>query len=297
MFETILFLLLLVIMLYTAHRLFFQRDSNSVAPGEWEQGNGNGNGNGNGSSAGGLSKSLRTLKLEIEPLVFVAAIGMIAVIVFLLFLELFPDSIALAFIAALALIIFAFSLLGDLAKWRARRFESGLVDAIDLIQAALQSGENPREALRTAADVSKGSVKAELDEQNKRLELGMPIEKSTARMVELYDSESVRLFTQVLVAKWNAGGDLLMLLRSVNRIIRDRIKLRLKVNGQLSGARYALMFVALIPYLVIPVFLWKAPGWLQTLTDHPMGPTFLLAAVLLQVAGFFWMRRILRTDQ
>jgi len=291
MFETILFFLLLVIMLYIGRQLFFSPDTQGSSQDDTDEGNNN------GSSSNSLTRALRTLRLEIEPLVFVAAVAMIGIVVFLLFLELFPKSLSLASIAAIALVIFAFSLLGDLAKWRARRFEAGLVDAIDLLQACLHSGENPRDALRTAGDVSKGAVKKEFNELAKRLELGMPIEKATARMVELYDSEGVRLFTQVLIAKWNAGGDLLMLLKSVNRIIRDRVKLRLKVAGQLAGARYALFFVAFVPYMVIPAFLWKAPGWLQTLTDHPMGPTFLLSAVLLQVAGLFWMRRILRTDQ
>jgi len=291
MFETILFFLLLLIMLYAASQLYLGRGANGDLNGEAQQVDEN------GSAQSGLRKSLRTLKLEIEPLVFVAAIGLIAVLVFLLFLELFPDSVILALLAALALVLFAFSLLGDLAKWRARRFETGLVDAIDLLQAALQSGATPLEALGTAADVSKGALKTEFAELSKRLELGMTIEKATSRMVGRYDSEGVRLFTQVLVAKWNAGGDLLLLLRSVNRIIRDRLRLRLKVMGQLAGARYALLFVAIIPYMVIPAFLWKEPDWLNILTDHPLGPTFLLAAVLLQVAGFFWMRRILRTDQ
>lgn len=294
MFETLLFFLLLVIMLYSASQLFFGRRSGgfSVAGGQ----NGNGNGNGNGASSKGLGGNLRTLRLRIEPLVFIVAIIMIALLVFLLFLELFPDAITLALIAAIALVIFAFSLIGDLAKWRARRFEAGLADVLDLLQAALQAGENPSDALRTAATVSKGPIKVEFDELSKRLELGMPIEKATARMLELYDSEGVRLFTQVLVAKWNAGGDLLTLIRSVNRIIRDRLRLRLKVSGQLAGARYALFFVALIPYLLIPVFLWKEPGWLNTLTQHPLGPSLLLAAILLQVVGFFWMRKVLRTD-
>lgn len=291
MFETILFFMLLLIMLYAASQLFLGRHSEGELAAEWQAEENK------GTEDSGLQKSLRTLKLEIEPLVFVAAVGMIAIVVFLLFLELFPDAVMLAVLAAVALVFFAFSLLGDLAKWRARRFETGLVDAIDLLQAALQSGATPLDSLRTAADVSKGALKLEFDELSKRLELGMSIEKATSRMVGRYDSEGVRLFTQVLIAKWNAGGDLLLLLRSVNRIIRDRLKLRLKVMGQLAGARYALLFVAIIPYLVIPAFLWKEPGWLNILKDHPLGPTFLLGAVLLQVVGFFWMRRILRTDQ
>lgn len=292
MIETVLFFLLLVIMLYAGHQLWLGKDTETPPAAEdvFKQ-------NGAADKKKGLSAHLRTLKLGIEPLVFILAISMMALVVFLLFLELFPGSTVMALVASIALVLFAISLVGDLARWRARKFETGLVDSIDLLQAALQSGATPMESIRTAAEASKGNLKTEFEELYKRLELGMPIEKATARMVEMYNSEGVRLFTQVLIAKWNAGGDLLLLLRSVNRIIRDRLKLRLRISGQLAGARHALIFVAIIPYLVIPAFLWKEPAWLDTLTGHHLGPTFLLVAVLLQVVGLFWMRRILRTDQ
>jgi hypothetical protein len=35
---------------------------------------------------------------------------------------------------------------------------------------------------------------------------------------------------------------------------------------------------------------------LQTPTGHLLGPSLLVTAILLQVVGFFWMRKVLRTD-
>ncbi len=243
-----------------------------------------------------INSQLRTLKLEIEPLAFGAGAVLTGVVAFLLFLELFPDAVLLGLMAGCAFVALAFTLLRSLTQWRARRFEARLVDAIGLMHAALLGGENPIHALAVAANASKGSVKTELNEIVKRLELGLTIEKATARMTDLYDSEGVRLFARMLIAKWYAGGDLGILLRSVGRIIRERVKLRMKISGQLAGARYASVFVALLPYLVIPVFIWKQPQWLDTMVNHPFGPTYLFAAVMMQVVGLFWLSRILRTE-
>lgn len=287
--ETLVFVFLIIVFLYVISALIFGRSNDSLAD-EWsEEGD-------EKKERSRVERQLRTLQFRIEPLAFIGGVVVLAAIVFLLFLELFPDKLLLAAMAGAGFIFFAISLLRDLSGWRARKFEAQLVDAIDLMQAALQGGENPQHAMVITADASRGAIQAEFREIVKRLELGMSIEQSTERMVELYDTEGVRLFTQVLIAKWEAGGDLGVLLRSVNRIIRERVKLRVRMSGQMSGARYSAVMVALLPYVVIPFFLWKDPSWLETLSTHPKGPTFLFTAVALQLVGFFWLRKILRTD-
>jgi len=243
-----------------------------------------------------LRTQLTTLKLDVEPKAFILATVIFAVLVTLLFLEVFPDKFSLALLSGAGILIFSFFLLRDLAARRARRFEQELTHAIDLIHASLQGGENPIGALSIAGQASNKMVNAELLEVVRRLELGMPINQATERMNSLYGSEGVRLFTRVLHVKWLAGGDLGELLFSVNRIIRARIKFRLRVSAQLSGLKYSSVFAALVPYLVIPFFLWKNPSWLESLTQHSFGPQLLFGAILLQVVGFFWLRNILRVD-
>nr|WP_067290493.1 type II secretion system F family protein [Marinobacterium profundum] len=245
----------------------------------------------------GLAGQLRILRLNIEPLVFVAGIGMLSVLVFLLFLELFPESVGFATMAAVCVMPLAFFILKDLAAWRARVFEARLTDALDLIQAALLGGEPPRRALLVAAEATKGAVKEELQELMRRLDYGLPIDNACARMIKLYDTEGVRLFTQVLIAQWQSDASFGALITAVSSILRERIKRRLLISGQLSGTRFAAIFAAILPYLLIPVFLWKEPQWLERLTDHPAGPNLLFAAVMCQVVGFLWLRKLLRSDQ
>ena len=289
--ELLLFIAGLVLFLYLGTNLLLGIARRDTLSDEWRE---------ESEAAAGksrLGRQLQTLRIDIGPVVFLLLVLLVSALIALLFLELFPDRFLLAGLAGMAVGVFGFALVRDLAAWRARRFEERLVDAIDIMQAALRGGLNPTQALAETAKALEAPVGSEFAEIGKRLRLGFPIQDATTRMVELYDSEGVRLFTQSLIATWSAGGDLASMLRSVNRIIRERVKLRLHMTGQLSGMRYSAILLAVLPYTVIPFVMWKQPVWIDTLLYHPLGPRLLLAAVLLQVLGLFWMRRILRIDR
>ena len=179
---------------------------------------------------------------------------------------------------------------------RSRAFEAHLVDSIDLMRAALKSGENPRQALITAARSSRNDVGVALTQAIQQLELGLSIEQAFRRIRVLYPSPSVALFVNVLIAKWEGGADLSLLLDSINRILRDQLRLASKIRSELSGTRYALIFIGLMPYSIIGMFLWLQPDWLDALINHEWGARFFISAIALQFIGYFWMRRILRSD-
>lgn len=187
-------------------------------------------------------------------------------------------------------------LLREWGRFRARRFERQLSDAVDHLVSALMAGENPTGALESAAASSPRAVRAELEEVVHRLGLGMSIRRAVARMVARYDSEGVRLFTQTLMVKWQTGGDLAPVLRSVAAIMRERLRLNMRLRTELTGVQVAGVLLALLPYLVLPVFLMIRPDWPATLVEHPLGPRLLVSAIVLQVAGLLWLRRILKIE-
>jgi len=180
---------------------------------------------------------------------------------------------------------------------RARKFLEKLVDAVDVMCAALDGGEPPPNALATAAAAAEPPAKAELRESYQRIQIGFSVRRSFARMVERYDSEGVRLITQTLVVKWQAGGDLSPVLRSVNQVARERLRQDRELRTHLAGAQASAVMTALLPYLLLPVFVWKRPDWFRDLTGSALGLQLLTAAVLLQFVGFLWLRRLMRVQQ
>lgn len=237
-----------------------------------------------------------SLGLTVQPLLVLTALVLLSLAVFLVFMELFPDSWLAPPIAALAFLLACLGVMRDYAQWQAKRFEERLIDAIDIMVAALNVGENTVKALETTADSTRGKISAEFREIVKRLDLGLEIDQAVQHMVGTYDSEGVRLFTQSLRAKWLVGGDLAVVLLSVNRIIRERAKLRMQMGGQLSGVRYASLFLAFMPYLLYGFFLWSQPGWVAMIHEHPSGSKLIYGALALQVLGLLWLLRILKSE-
>lgn len=249
------------------------------------------------ADAGGrLQAGLEALDIRLRPALFLGGAALTGGAVVLVFLSLFPERTALAIAAGMALIPTAGLVLRDLVVWRAHQLEGALADVVDVMQAAVAGGTPPRLALELASQSVQGIARTAIAALVRRLELGASAETATAPLLRRYPSEGVRLFADTLTGHWHTGGDFAALLAALGRILRARRRHRQRLQAQLSGARYALVFAIGFPYLLVPFFLWREPAWLAPLTTHPLGPAAMLSALLCQVAGVLWMRRILRSD-
>ncbi|WP_372779977.1 type II secretion system F family protein [Litorivivens sp.] len=243
-----------------------------------------------------LRQSLQTLNWRVEPLLLLGILGGSSLCVVLVFLEFFPESYHLASLAGLAALVMTYFLINDVSRMIRHKFEEKLVDALDLIHAAVAGGVSPQRALLVAANASKGAIARELREVASRLDYGLPIDRAVERMQYRYNSDGVRLFKQALLAKWQSGTGFAPLLQSLSTLLRERTKLRIQIAAQLSGSRYAAIFTGALPYLLVPLFLWKQPEWFEPLKASEHGPMYLLAAVVSQVLGYLWLRRLLRVE-
>ncbi len=243
---------------------------------------------------GRLEKRLRAAGLPFGPPTFVPIVVLSGILVFVL-LRMWAGPLA-SLIAGVVAALALWTSVTSLGRWRGRRFEEKLVDAVDAMVSGLYAGENIEEALVSGAEYAEGGARTEMREISGRLGVGMSIRSAVRRMVERFDSEGVRLFTQTLIAKWDVGGDLAPVLQAVVRVMRDRLRMRLQLHAQMTGARFAAVILAIMPYLLLPVFLWRKPEWLDSLFGDPVGIQLFVIAVILQLVGFLWLRRLMRIE-
>lgn len=191
---------------------------------------------------------------------------------------------------------FCYALVLEIGRRRTARFEERLVDGIDIMIATLRGADNPRQALASASGVVPPPVGTEFREILRRLDLGMDIRRALIRLRMNYDSEGVRMFSSALVATWQTGGDLAPTLMNVNHLIRERIKHRLRVKSRLAGAQSSAILVAICPYVALLAMMIWNPVWIRMLFSHPWGPTLIFFAVICQLFGFLWLRRMMRVE-
>jgi tight adherence protein B len=243
-----------------------------------------------------IGRQLLAAGLGISPAAAAGMIVLIAILVALLIVTLSPGLYWAGPLAGIAVAWLIWSTLIEAARQRAWRFESRLVDAIDLAVGALSAGQTPTDALASSAEGAMDPVRLELRELASQLRASVPIERAVQRMVLGYDSESVRIFTQLLIAKWEVGGPLAPALQAVTKTMRHSVSLRAKLYTHVAGAQSAAIVVAILPYLLIAIFAWKRPEALAIVWALPWGPQLFVTAIFLQLAGFVWLRRILRIE-
>jgi len=243
-----------------------------------------------------IERRLQAAGLRLGVYTFIAALLILGLTVSVAVDTLFPRAPVAALLAALVAMYITFVGVQEWGRLRARRFERKLVDAVDHMVSALMAGEVPTRALGSAAQASEGAVKNELEEVVHRLGLGMSIRQALERMVLHYDAEGTRLFAQTLAVKWQVGGDLAPVLRKVAWIMRERLRLGIRLRSEMTGVQLAAVIAALIPYLLLPFLLWQRPDWVQTLGAHPLGARLLVGAIVLQLVGLVWVRRVVRIE-
>jgi len=246
---------------------------------------------------GALERKLRGAGLRMPGWSFVLLVGLFAAALGLAVWAMLPMLPLAGVLVAILAAMVPFQIVDSVAHTRSRKFLEKLVDAIDVMCAALDGGEPPSNALASAAQSAEEPARRELRETVQRLQLGYSVRRAFARMVDRYDSEGLRLLVQTMIVKWQAGGDLSPVLRSVNQIARERLRHDRELRTHLAGAQASAILTAVLPYLILPFFLWKRPEWFRELTATRVGLQLLTVAILLQFVGFLWLRRLMRVRQ
>jgi len=245
---------------------------------------------------GVIEKRLRAAGLSGPPEAYLFATSLLAAAVTLIVLRFFPEWPIAALIGVAFACYLPWAAIAEWARRRARKFEEYLTESLDLMSGALHAGGNLTQALRAAGAASEPPVRREFDEVVRRVGLGMPLDRAFDRMVTGYPCEGVKLFSQTLIAKQQAGGNLTPVLKSLNETLRDRWRQQRQVQAQLAGARLTGIAGVLLPYVLIPILLWLEPQWFVTLRHHPLGPPVVFLAVMLQLLGMLWLWRILNRE-
>jgi Flp pilus assembly protein TadB len=240
---------------------------------------------------------VQSFNLELTPWLVVFTLTLLSIAIMFLFIDIYPNTFLIPAMTAMTFFLMCLGIMHDIVQWRARKFETQLIDAMDIMIPALNVGNNTVFALRKTANSVNGLMKRELNEIVRRIELGLNIQDAMKRMTDLFDSEGVRMFALAIQTKSRLGGDLAMILRSVSQTMKERVKMRSQMVGQLSGIRLTAFILAAAPYVLYSFFYFVQPQWVTAIHHHALGSQLLYSAMALQVSGMVFLFFILNSEQ
>jgi tight adherence protein B len=214
---------------------------------------------------------------------------------------------AIAFLAGLPLLILPGVLLAGslgLPRWvvsfaRARRVKAFLNEfpnALDIIVRAVKSGLPLNDGIRLIASDSPEPVKSEFRRIVESQQVGMSIPDAAMRMPESMPCTEASFFGIVIQIQSQAGGNLSEALGNLSRVLRDRKKMKAKVQALSMEAKASAAIIGSLPIIVACLVYLSSPSYIMPLFTTTTGNIILGVAGLWMGIGIFVMRQMMNFE-
>lgn len=188
------------------------------------------------------------------------------------------------------------------ARLRRRRkknfeaFEENFPETIELLGRSLRAGHAFVTGLEVVAQEAPPPVDREFRQVFEEQRFGMPLKESLLGLADRVDTVDVRMFVTAVLIQRESGGNLAEVLDNLARLIRERFKFRRQLRVYTAQGRMTGYLLAILPVAVGLALLGIDREYMIVLFVEPMGRMLVLLTLVLQVAGFLWIRKIVNLD-
>ena len=102
----------------------------------------------------------------------------------------------------------------------------------------------------------------------------------------------VRILMTAILIQREVGGNLAEMLDNLSTSIRARFTIRRQLRVYTAQGRFSGYVLALLPIGVGGAIYMINPGYVHAALHRSAGQALLVTAVIMQLIGFFWIRKI-----
>jgi tight adherence protein B len=187
-------------------------------------------------------------------------------------------------------------ILSYLIKRRLKKFVAVFPDAIDVIVRGVRSGLTVGECLNIIGSESPDPVGPEIRMVIEAIKLGQTMGDAMQRMSDRIPSPEFRYFTIVLGTQQTTGGNLAETLAKLSDVLRQRKKMRDKVQAMSSEAKASASIIGSLPLLVMGALTVLAYDYVSLLFTTSPGKFMLALSVCIMGMGVLVMRKMINFD-
>jgi tight adherence protein B len=202
-------------------------------------------------------------------------------------------SLGVAFAAGLGA---PFWLLAYLKKRREKKFLESFPDAVDIIVRGIKAGLPLHDCLKMIANETQDPVRGEFQRIIETQTIGMPVGEACAKLYERIPLPEANFFGIVIAIQQRAGGNLSETLGNLSRVLRDRKKMKGKIQAMSMEAKASAAIIGSLPIAVMALVYISSPDYIMLLWTTPVGRMMLAASAMWMFMGVMVMRRMINFD-
>jgi tight adherence protein B len=186
--------------------------------------------------------------------------------------------------------------LSFLKKRREAKFLNNFPDAVDVIVRGIKAGLPLLDSLKLIAADAVEPVRGEFQSIIETQTIGMPIGEACLKLFESIPVPEANFFGIVVFIQQRAGGNLSEALGNLSRVLRDRKKMKAKIQAMSMEAKASASIIGALPIGVMGIVWLTSPAYIELLWTDPFGRLMLACCAGWMLVGVFVMRKMINFD-
>ena len=176
---------------------------------------------------------------------------------------------------------------------RMGRFEEQFPEALDLLGRALRAGHAFQTAMGMVADDLKEPCGPEFKKTFDQQNFGLPLRDSLFQLADRIPLMDVRFFVTAVLIQRETGGNLAEILDNLAHVVRERFRIRREIRTKTAHGRFTGLVLLGLPAALGAMLTMINPDHMGLLFNTRTGQQMIMVTIVMQVIGFFWIRKIL----
>ncbi|MBC8128932.1 MAG: type II secretion system F family protein [Rhizobiaceae bacterium] len=187
-------------------------------------------------------------------------------------------------------------IIGRLRSKRQAKFTAEFPNAVDLIVRGVKSGLPLNDTFRMIASEAQEPVRGEFQKIVEAQQMGMTVSESVERLYQNVPLSETNFFAIVVSIQSQAGGNLSEALGNLSRVLRDRKKMKQKIQAMSMEAKASGGIIGALPFVVAGLVYLTTPDYIAILFTNTVGNIILIVSGLWMAAGIFVMKQMINFD-
>ncbi len=187
-------------------------------------------------------------------------------------------------------------LLGFLKKRREAKFLNAFPDAVDIIVRGVKAGLPLLDCMKVITVEAPEPLRSEFQAIVETQAIGVPLGDAVGKLYEHMPLAEANFFGIVVSIQQRSGGNLSEALGNLSRVLRDRKKMKAKIQSMSQEAKSSAAIIGALPVIVMILVWITSPEYIKLLWTERVGNLMLLGSACWMTIGVLVMKKMINFD-
>ena len=183
-----------------------------------------------------------------------------------------------------------------LKRRREAKFIAAFPDGVDVIVRGIKAGLPLLDSLKVISADSPEPLRSEMRAILDIQAIGVPLGEACLKLYDRVPVAEANFFGIVISIQQKAGGNLSEALGNLSKVLRERKKMKAKIQAMSQEAKASAGIIGSLPIIVMGLVYLTSPQYIELLWTHPTGRMLLAISAFWMSCGIFVMRKMINFD-